>query len=54
VVKQNANAGVDARINPLGNEAALEGKKARAFALRFVDGAVFLGPLKVAQTPPLF
>jgi len=22
--------------------------------LRFVDGAVFLGPRKVAQTPPLF
>ena len=35
-------------------EAELEGKKARAFPLRFVDGAVFLGPLKVAQVPPLF
>ena len=38
----------------LGEEAMLEGKKARAFPLRFVDGAVFLGPLKVAQTPALF
>lgn len=54
VVKQNANAGVAAGINALGTEAELEGKKARAFPLRFVDGAVFLGPLKVAQTPPLF
>ena len=54
VVKQNANAGVAAGINALGKEAELEGKKARAFPLRFVDGAVFLGPLKVAQTPPLF
>jgi hypothetical protein len=54
VVKQNANAGVAAGINSLGKEAELEGKKARAFPLRFVDGAVFLGPLKVAQTPPLF
>ena len=53
-VKQNANAGVAAGINALGKEAELEGKKARAFPLRFVDGAVFLGPLKVAQTPPLF
>ena len=34
--------------------AELEGKKARAFPLRFVDGAVFLGPLKVGQVPPLF
>jgi len=54
VVKQNANLGVAAGINALGKEAELEGKKARAFPLRFVDGAVFLGPLKVAQIPPLF
>jgi hypothetical protein len=54
VVKQNANAGVAAGINALGTEAVLEGKKARAFPLRFVDGAVYIGPLKVGQTPPLF
>jgi hypothetical protein len=54
VVKQNANAGVAAGINALGKEAVLEGKKARAFPLRFVDGTVYLGPLKVGQTPPLF
>ncbi|MDI1266762.1 MAG: DUF2125 domain-containing protein [bacterium] len=54
VIKQNANAGVTAGINSLGKEAELEGKKARAFPLRFVDGAVFFGPLKVAQVPPLF
>jgi hypothetical protein len=54
VVKQNASTGVAAGINALGKEAELEGKKARAFPLRFVDGAVFLGPLKVGQVPPLF
>ncbi len=54
IVKQNANAGVAAGINSLGTEAELEGKKARAFPLRFVDGAVFLGPLRVAKLPPLF
>ena len=54
VVKQNANVGVTAGINALGKEAELEGRKARAFPLRFADGAVFLGPLKVAQVPPLF
>jgi hypothetical protein len=53
-VKQNANVGVAAGINALGKEAVLEGKKARAFPLRFVDGTVFLGPLKVAQIPPLY
>jgi hypothetical protein len=54
VVKQNANVGVAAGINALGKEAMLEGKKARAFPLRFADGVVFLGPLKVGQIPPLF
>jgi hypothetical protein len=54
VVKQNANVGVAAGINALGKEAELEGKKARAFPLRFVDGAVFFGPLKVGDVPPLF
>jgi hypothetical protein len=54
VVKQNANIGVAAGINALGKEAVLEGKKARTFPLRFVDGAVYLGPLNVGQVPPLF
>jgi hypothetical protein len=54
VVKQNANVGVAAGINALGKDAVLEGKKARAFPLRFVDGAVYLGQLKVRQIPPLF
>ena len=54
VIKQNANVGVAAGINALGKEAVLEGKKARAFPLRFADGVVFLGPLKVGQIPPLF
>jgi hypothetical protein len=54
VVKQNANVGVTAGVNALGKEAVLEGKKARAFPLRFVDGVVYLGPIKVGQTPPLY
>ncbi len=53
-VKQNANVGLAAGISALGKEAVLEGRKARSFPLRFVDGAVFLGPIKVAQTPPLY
>jgi hypothetical protein len=53
-VKKNANIGVAVGLNALGKEAELEGRKARTFPLRFADGAVFLGPLKVAQTAPLF
>ncbi|MGC1530810.1 MAG: DUF2125 domain-containing protein [Bradyrhizobium sp.] len=54
VVKQNANLGVAAGINALGKEAVLEGKPARTFPLRFADGIVYLGPLKVGEVPPLF
>jgi len=53
-VKQNATVGVAAGINALGKEAELEGRKARTFPLRFVDGTVVLGPLKVGQVPALF
>jgi hypothetical protein len=53
-LRQNATIGVAAGISSLGKEAVLEGKKARAFPLRFVDGAIFLGPLKAGQVPPLF
>jgi hypothetical protein len=53
-VKQNVNVGVVAGINALGKETELEGKKAREFPLRFVAGAAYLGPVKVAQIPPLF
>jgi hypothetical protein len=54
MVKQNANVGVAASLNAIGKEAVLEGKKARSFPLRFVDGAVMFGPVKVGQVPPLF
>lgn len=54
VARKNANAGLVAGINLLGQQSTLEGRKAVALPLRFVEGTVYLGPLKVAQTPPLF
>ncbi len=54
IVKQNANAGVAATLNSIGSETVLEGKKARSFPLRFANGAVMFGPVKVGQVPPLF
>ncbi|MBI3700902.1 MAG: DUF2125 domain-containing protein [Afipia sp.] len=54
VARKNANAGVAAGINLLGQPSTLEGRKALALPLRFVSGTVYLGPLKVAQTPKLF
>ena len=54
VARKNANAGVVAGINMLGQASTLEGKPARAFPLRFTEGVISIGPLKFAQTPPLF
>ncbi len=53
-VRQSANVGIAAGVNALGTETTLEGRKAWAFPLRFADGTVYLGPLKVGQVPPLF
>lgn len=50
VVRQNANVG----LALLGPETTLEGKKARSIPVRFVDGNVMIGPLRIAQVPPLF
>ena len=54
VVKQNANVGVAAGVSELDTETVLESMKSRALPLRFVDGAVFLRPLKVVDFPPPF
>jgi hypothetical protein len=50
VVRQNAPS----LISSLGQRTILEGKQAVALPLRFDDGAVFLGPIPVGRTPPLF
>ncbi len=54
VVRKNANVGVIAGINLLGQQTTLEDRPARSFKLKFIDGAIVLGPLRVAQTPALF
>lgn len=54
VARKNANAGLIAGLNLIGQQTTLEGRPARAITLRFMDGALLLGPLRVAQTPALF
>jgi len=51
VARQSAAPGL---IAALGERTTLEGKPAVAFPVRFVDGAVFLGPFQVGVVPPLF
>jgi hypothetical protein len=44
-IELNANVGIAAGVSALGTKAVLESKKARAFPLRLVDGAVSFGAL---------
>ena len=50
IARQNAPS----LVATLGQRTVLEGKAAVALPLRFVDGAVYLGPIQVGKTPPLF
>lgn len=54
LVRKQAPAVISAGLANLGEKTVLEGKPAQSFPLRFVDGAVFIGPLRFAQTPALF
>jgi len=54
LVKQQAPAAMAAGMTMLGDETTLEGRKAQAVPLRFVNGEVFLGPLRIGDVPPLF
>lgn len=54
LVKQQAPAAMAAGVTMLGDETTLEGHKAQAVPLRFANGAVFLGPLRIGDVPPLF
>jgi hypothetical protein len=54
VARQQAGANISLGINLLGEQTTLEGKRAVALPLRFNDGAVFLGPVPIGNTPALF
>ena len=54
LARERAGTVAVAGINALGQPTTLEGKRAIALPLRFVEGAVFIGPLQVGQTPTLF
>jgi hypothetical protein len=54
VARKNAAPMIAASVNLMGQPAELEGKRAVMLPLRFDDGMVSLGPLKLGATPPLF
>jgi len=54
VARQQAGANLSLGISLLGEQTTLEGKRAVTLPLRFSDGAVFLGPIPIGNTPALF
>jgi hypothetical protein len=54
VARQNAAPAIAAGVNLMGKPVELEGRRAVELPLRFDDGMVSLGPLKIGMTPPLF
>jgi hypothetical protein len=54
VARDKAGTGLAVGLALIGRPAELEGRKALALPLRFVDGAVFLGPVRVGAVAPLF
>jgi hypothetical protein len=54
VARQQAGANLSAGISMLGEQTTLEGKRAVTLPLRFSDGAAFLGPIPIGNTPALF
>ncbi|AMN39671.1 DUF2125 domain-containing protein [Rhodoplanes sp. Z2-YC6860] len=54
VARQNAGPALVASLGLMGQPTELEGQRAVALPLRFDDGMVSLGPLKLGMTPPLY
>jgi hypothetical protein len=54
VARQQAGANISLGINLLGEQTTLEGKRAVTLPLRFDDGSVFLGPIRIGNAPALF
>ncbi|MGH6684712.1 MAG: DUF2125 domain-containing protein [Pseudolabrys sp.] len=52
--RQQVGSNLSLGINLLGQQTTLEGKPAVTLPLRVDDGAIFLGPIKIGNTPALF
>lgn len=52
--QQRTGIGFTLGLGLLGGNAKVEGRPAIALPLRVSDGAIYLGPLKVGEIPPLF
>ncbi len=54
VARQQIGANISTGINMIGEQTTLEGKRAVTLPLRFEDGIVLLGPIRLGAAPALF
>jgi hypothetical protein len=54
VIRDTANANVVDNLNKMGEQTSIDNRAAVVLPLRFVDGAVYLGMLRIGELPPLF
>lgn len=54
VARQQAGPIASLGANLVGEQTTLEGRRAVTLPLRFQDGAIFLGPIPIGQSPALF
>jgi hypothetical protein len=53
-IRETANASLIDNLKKMGEPATIEKQPAIVLPLRFVDGAVYLGMLRIGEVPPLF
>jgi hypothetical protein len=54
VVTAGANASLIDDLKKMGQPTEIDGKPATALPLRFADGAVYLGMIRIGEVPALF
>jgi hypothetical protein len=54
IVRQGTNATLVDDVKKMGQPTEIDGKPAVALPLRFADGAVYLGLIRIGDVPPLF
>jgi hypothetical protein len=53
-IRDSANASVIDSVKRMGQPTTIDGQPATLLPLRFVDGAIYLGMLRVGEVPPLY
>lgn len=53
-IRESAHASIVDTLKKMGEPSAIDGRPATVLPLRFADGSIYLGMLRVGEVPPLF